>query len=60
MKMDNEMRESCIMSGIYLMKQLDKGLSVKHKKKHKPIPVKDLIKPKKCIHPYTMEMKWDF
>lgn len=48
------------MSGIYLMKQLDKGLSVKHKKKHKPIPIKDLIKPKQCIHPYTMEMKWDF
>lgn len=53
------MRESCIMSGIYLMKQLDKGQIVKHKKQYKPVPVKELVKPKKCIHAYTLEMKWN-
>jgi hypothetical protein len=57
--MDNQMRESCIMSGIYLMKQLDKGQIVKHKKQYKPVPVKELVKPKKCIHAYTLEMKWN-
>ena len=57
--MNNKINENDILKGVYMMKQLSKGFSVKPKQIAKPKLVSELIK-KKIENPYTDEMRWDF
>jgi len=59
--MNNKINElNDILKGVYMMKQLAKGFSVKPKQIAKPKLVSELIKIKKIENPYSDEMKWEF